>query len=77
MSLRGAAAVVGVAERPPQRFTGDETILELLSGVANDAIADAGFKHAGLMTTTSEQGRLVISVTTTPEQVFKISMIIS
>ena len=46
MSLRGAAAVVGVAELAPQRYTGDETILELLSGVANDAIADAGFDRA-------------------------------
>lgn len=43
MSLRGAAAVVGVAERPPSRYTGDETILELLSGVAVDAVNDAGF----------------------------------
>lgn len=46
MSLRGAAAVVGVAEKAPQRYTGEETILELLSEVANDAIADAGFKHS-------------------------------
>ncbi len=43
MSLRGAAAVVGVAERAPTRHTGDETILELLSGVAVDAVNDAGF----------------------------------
>jgi len=43
MSLRGVAAVVGVAERPPTRYTGDETILELLSGVAVDAVNDAGF----------------------------------
>ena len=43
MSLRGAAAVVGVAERPPTRYTGEETILELLSGVAVDAVQDAGF----------------------------------
>ena len=46
MSLKGAAAVVGVAELPPQRYTGDATILELLSQVATDAIADAGFQHA-------------------------------
>lgn len=46
MSLRGAAAVVGVAEKAPQRHTGDETILELLSEVAASAIADAGFQHA-------------------------------
>ncbi len=43
MSLRGVAAVVGVAERAPTRYTGDETILELLSGVAVDAVKDAGF----------------------------------
>ena len=44
MSLRGAAAVVGVAERAPTRYTGDETILELLSGVAVDAVNDAGLQ---------------------------------
>lgn len=43
MSLRGAAAVVGVAERKPTRYTDDETILELLSQVAVDAVDDAGF----------------------------------
>jgi len=43
MSLRGTAAVVGVAERAPTRYTGEETILELLSGVAVDAVKDAGF----------------------------------
>jgi acetyl-CoA acetyltransferase len=42
MSLKGAAAVVGLAERPPQRHSGDLTVLDLLSEVANDAIADAG-----------------------------------
>jgi acetyl-CoA acetyltransferase len=42
MSLRGVAAVVGLAERAPQRFTEDETILDLLSGVAVEAMADAG-----------------------------------
>ncbi len=46
MSLRGAAAVVGVAELPPQRHTGEATILELLSQVGTDAIADAGFKRS-------------------------------
>jgi sugar phosphate isomerase/epimerase len=40
--------------------------------VALDAIAEAGFKHAGLMTTTSEGGRLVISVNTTEEEAEKI-----
>jgi len=42
MSLRGVAAVVGLAERAPQRYTEGETNLELLSGVAVDAMADAG-----------------------------------
>lgn len=41
--------------------------------IALDAIAEAGFKHAGLMTTTSEQGRLVLSVNTTPEQVNQVA----
>ncbi len=42
MSLKGAAAVIGVAERAPQRHSGDMTVLDLLSGVAGDAIDDAG-----------------------------------
>lgn len=46
MSLRGAAAVVGVAELAPQRYTGEATILELLSKVATEAVADAGFRYA-------------------------------
>ena len=46
MSLRGAAAVVGVAERAPARHTGEETILQLLSQVAVDAVADAGSSMA-------------------------------
>lgn len=46
MSLKGAAAVVGMAERPPQRYTGDATILDLLSGVAVEAMADAGFDRS-------------------------------
>jgi sugar phosphate isomerase/epimerase len=36
--------------------------------VALDAIADAGYKQAGLMTTTMPWGRLVISADTTTEQ---------
>lgn len=39
--------------------------------VALDAIAEAGFKYAGLMTTKAPGG-LVISVTTTPEEARKI-----
>ena len=46
MSLRGAAAVVGVAELAPKRYTGEATILDLLSGVASDAIADAGLQRS-------------------------------
>ena len=46
MSLRGVAAVVGVAELAPQRHTGSATTLELMSRVANDAINDAGFKRS-------------------------------
>jgi acetyl-CoA acetyltransferase len=46
MTLRGAAAVVGLAERAPQRYTGEESILELLSGVASEAIDDAGFQRS-------------------------------
>jgi len=40
--------------------------------VALDAIAEAGFKHAGLMTTKSDKGNLVISVNTTPEEAHQI-----
>ena len=36
--------------------------------VALDAIAEAGFKYAGLMTTKSEKGNLIISVDTSPEE---------
>jgi acetyl-CoA C-acetyltransferase len=48
MSLKGAAAVVGIAELAPQRYTGDASILDLLSQVGAEAIADAGFKHADI-----------------------------
>lgn len=40
--------------------------------VALDAIAEAGFKHAGLMTTTMPWGRLVLSADTTLEQAVEI-----
>ena len=40
--------------------------------VALDAIAQAGFKHAGLMTTTMPWGRLVVSTETTEEQAAEI-----
>jgi sugar phosphate isomerase/epimerase len=40
--------------------------------VALDAIAEAGFKHAGLMTTTMPWGRLVISADNTVEQAAEV-----
>ncbi|MHC4435610.1 MAG: hypothetical protein ACYTBS_27610, partial [Planctomycetota bacterium] len=40
--------------------------------VALDAIAEAGFKYAGLMTTKAKTGNLVISVSTTLEEALKI-----
>jgi sugar phosphate isomerase/epimerase len=40
--------------------------------VALDAIAEAGFKYAGLMTTKSEKSNLVISVATTLEEAHQI-----
>lgn len=46
MSLRGVAAVIGVAERAPQRYTEHETSLDLLAKIAVDAIADAGVDRA-------------------------------
>ncbi len=48
MSLRGTAAVVGVAEHAPQRYTGEATILELMSQVASEAIDDAGFSKSDI-----------------------------
>ena len=42
--------------------------------VALDAIAEAGFKYAGLMTTKSEKGNLVISVATTLEEARQIGL---
>ncbi|MBN2473820.1 MAG: sugar phosphate isomerase/epimerase [Pirellulales bacterium] len=41
---------------------------------ALDAIAEAGFQHAGLMTTKNERGNLVISVHTTPEEASRIGL---
>ena len=49
---------VGIYTRPWDKFD---------YRIALDAIADAGFKHAGLMTTNSKT-RLVISVSTTLEE---------
>lgn len=53
MSLRGKAAIAGVAEFKPSRYTEGETTLGMLAKVAADAIADAGLEIAevdGLMT---------------------------
>ncbi len=44
MSLRGRAAVVGVAEFRPTRYTEGETTLGMLAKVAMAAIADAGLE---------------------------------
>ena len=54
---------VGIYTRPWDRFE---------YRVALDAIAEAGFKHAGLMTTKTEGRRLVIDATTTVEDAAKI-----
>lgn len=40
-SLRGSAAIVGMAELPPRRYT-EETTGELLTAVAHGAVTDAG-----------------------------------
>jgi len=46
MSLRGKAAIVGVAEFRPSRYTEGATTLGMLAQVACDAIADAGLDMA-------------------------------
>ena len=43
MSLKGVAAAVGLGELAPVRYTGEASILDLLSEVATEAIEDAGF----------------------------------
>ncbi|MGH9137553.1 MAG: thiolase family protein [Acidimicrobiales bacterium] len=48
MSLRGAAAVIGLAERAPSRYTDGETNLDVLAGVGVDAIRDAGLTLADI-----------------------------
>lgn len=42
MSLRGRAAIVGVAELPPRRDTSEYTSLEMIARVARLAVLDAG-----------------------------------
>ena len=44
MSLKGKAAIVGVAEFKPSRYTEGETTLGMLAKVAASAIADAGME---------------------------------
>ena len=44
MSLRGSAAIIGVAEFRPRRYTEGETTLGMLAKVAMAAIADAGIE---------------------------------
>lgn len=48
MGLKGVAAAVGLGELPPRRYTGEASILDLLSTVAHDAIEDAGFKKTDI-----------------------------
>jgi sugar phosphate isomerase/epimerase len=55
---------VGIYTRPWDKFDYREAL---------DAIAEAGYKHVGLMTTTSEQGRLVLSVDVTPKQAEQVA----
>jgi sugar phosphate isomerase/epimerase len=54
---------VGIYTRPWDQFD---------YRIALDAIAEAGFRHAGLMTTTSDRGRLVISVDTSVDEAHQI-----
>ena len=44
MSLRGKAAIVGIGEFKPARYTEGATTLGMLAQVARDAIADAGLE---------------------------------
>lgn len=44
MSLRGRAAIIGIAERPPSRYTEGETTLGMLAEIARQAVADAGME---------------------------------
>jgi sugar phosphate isomerase/epimerase len=54
---------VGIYTRPWDRFD---------YRTALDAIAEAGFQHAGLMTTSTDKRRLVIQADLTPDQCAKI-----
>jgi len=54
---------IGIYTRPWDKFD---------YRVALDAIAEAGFKHAGLMTTTMPWGRLVITRDTTTEEAARV-----
>ncbi|MPY96193.1 MAG: thiolase family protein, partial [Acidimicrobiia bacterium] len=47
-TLRGSAAVVGVAELKPSRWTEGETTIGLLTQVGLDAVADAGLELADI-----------------------------
>lgn len=44
MSLRGAAAITGIAERKPTRWTDGETTLDMFSRIAVAAVEDAGLE---------------------------------
>ena len=63
MGKQGPAWQIGCYTRPWDRWE---------YRVALDAIAEAGYKHAGLMTTKSKT-RLVISVSTTPDEAGEVA----
>ena len=73
-SLALAAAGVALGKQRPQWQIGCYTRPwdRWEYRVALDAIAEAGYKHAGLMTTKSKT-RLVISVATTPDEAGKVA----
>jgi acetyl-CoA C-acetyltransferase len=48
MSLRGQAAIVGIGEFRPTRYTEGATTLGMLAEVARDAIADAGLEMSDI-----------------------------
>src|SRR4051812_50192023 len=47
-SVRGWAAVTGVAERKPTRWTDGETTIDMLAKIGVEAIADAGLQLADI-----------------------------
>ena len=45
MSLRGSAAVVGIAELAPSKTAPPADELDVMAGLVADALADAGLEH--------------------------------